>query len=158
MGKFKKANELPINQANELAINQELDLPQLDNINISFKITSSLEKIEMELAKGQISLNPKEIIPSGFLSVKMFSCAIPEQIAKKDKPKVIKTKIFKEDNLKKIETETLIGEIQLQINEEIEILPKALASQKNQWIEKETPIYYLLLNIEKISNVNINIF
>lgn len=118
----------------------------------------------MELAKGQININLAENGIEDLYTIKMFSGAIPDQISNKEKPKIIKMKKFKEDTLKKIDTETLIGELQFQIIEEIKEKEKVkkvqyMNIQKEPWIERESPIYFLFLNIDRISNVNIfNIF
>lgn len=126
-----------------------------ENFTFTFKILSSLEKVEMELARGNLAMSLPEIKENtdGTISVDMFSGAIPEQISKKEKPKVVKSKIFKEDNLKKIENETKIGEVCFQIIEEKEQIYKNLDLIPNKFIESEMPQYHLLLNIEKISNV-----
>ena len=110
----------------------------------------------MELAKGSLTMNLHEIEENvdGIISVELFSSAIPEQISKKEKPKVMKSKMFKEDNLKKIENETRIGEVYFQVVEENELqFTKNLTSGPKNFTENEMPIYHLLLNIEKISNV-----
>jgi len=126
-------------------INEEIDLPRQESVKTVFKIISSLEKIEMELAKGQITVNSHEMMNKETISVKMMSTAIPENISKK--PKIMKK--FKEDFLKKIENETQIGELQIEINEEI----MNYKGKSDNLKEKETPIYYLFMNIDKISNV-----
>lgn len=109
----------------------------------------------MELAKGQININLSETGIENIYTIKMFSGAIPDQISKK--PKIIKTKMFKEDAFKKIETETLIGELQFQIIEELKEKEvkkvQNMTLQKQPWFERESPIYFLFLNIDKISNV-----
>lgn len=149
IGKFAKEKDV--------SINRQLELGKLtdENFTFTFKILSSLEKVEMELAKGNLTMNLLEIRESngGAISVEMFSGAIPEQISKKEKPKVVKSKIFKEDNLKKIENETRIGEVYFQIIEENDQVSKNFDLTPNKFTETEMPQYHLLLNIEKISNV-----
>lgn len=134
-----------------------MDLGRLkdDSLNFCFKIMSSLEKVEMELAKGNLITSLEEINGNynNFITINLMSSAIPDQISKKEKPKVVKSKVFKEDNLKKIETETLIGELHLQIIEENEQISKNQPTPSIYRSENENPIYYLFLNIDKISNV-----
>ena len=149
IGKFGKEKEF--------AINQQFELGKLtdEKFTFTFKILSFLEKVEMELAKGNLTINLPEIKESNgdTIAVDMFSGAIPEQISKKEKPKVVKSKMFKEDNLKKIENETRIGEVYFQIIEENEQVYKNLDLTPKKFTESEMPQYHLLLNIEKISNV-----
>ena len=108
----------------------------------------------MELAKGQITINYEEIKRrKEKISIKMMSSAIPENISKKNQPKIVKTK-FKEDLMKKIETETLIGELQLEILEEIvDFREKEDFLKNSNEKERKTAIFHLFMNIDKISNV-----
>lgn len=150
---------------NEIKINRELDISgktKAESAKFEFKITSSLEKIQMELAKGQANIDFNEKTHEIY-EIKMFSTAIPDNLAKKSKPKIGRTpNVFKEDNLKKIETETLIGSVFMKIkNTKTEIESKTIIQKStppNPIIKENEQLYYLFMFIEKLTNVIFIIF